>query len=321
MALPDLDVLVAVVEGGSLTAAAERLGVPRPTLSRRLSRLEAELGTRLVQRSTRSLSLTEAGQELYRHARPIVDAIETATTSVRARDAVPRGLLRLSMPPGGDALFGQMLAAFLAEHPQVRLEVHSTTRHVDLVAEGFDLAIRAGQTLHPSLVARKLADTHLLPVASPAYLARRGRPAEPADLAEHDCLVGFERGETPQRRWPLRDGGAVPVRGRLACNDLQVLVQACRADMGIALLPDTFVADDLATGRLERVLADEVGIRGQLALVFPERRLMLPRVRAFIDHVVAWSGDSPWVRLAGSGRGPHLPVAGAPDGTLVERGG
>ncbi|MFT4623998.1 MAG: DNA-binding transcriptional LysR family regulator [Myxococcota bacterium] len=292
MPLPDLDILVAVADAGNLTAAAEQLGLPRPTLSRRLARLEEQLGVRLVHRTTRVVALTDTGQLLYQHARPIVDAIAAASNAVRAEDGVPRGLLRVSVP-GVEGGLSDMIVAFAEAFPQVRVEVSASSRHVDLVAEGFDAALRAGQLTGPSLVSRRLNTDCTLAYASPAYLERRGVPATPDALRDHDCLVGFERGEVPRRAWPLLEGGQVPVHARLASNNPQVLVRAAERGLGIALLPKPFIRELVDGGSLVPVLVDAVGARSGMWLVFPERRLMLPRVRAFIDHVVRWLEEHP----------------------------
>jgi DNA-binding transcriptional LysR family regulator len=293
MPLPDLDVLVAILDAGSMASAAQRLGMPRATLSRRLRRLEDEVGAVLVRRTTRQLAPTEAGLELYRHARPIVDAVETATMAVRARDDTPRGLLRVTMPIGANAHFADMVTEFLTRFPEVRVELSASTRHVDLIAEGYDVAIRAGQVRGASLIARRLYDSAMIAVASPAYLARRGMPDDPVALREHDCLVGFERGESPRRTWALLDGTHVPVRARFTSNDLSLLADAALRGIGIALLPREFVLRHLDAGTLVPVLPDQVGVHGGIWVVYPERRGVLPRVRAFIDHAVAWSRSSP----------------------------
>ena len=292
MPLPDLDILVAVLETGSLTAAATSLEMPRATLTRRLQQLEEEMGTRLVHRSTRRLVPTEAGEALYGHARSIVAAVQAAQDAVRAQDDVPRGLLRVSVP-GTQPEIQRMLTAFLVAHPEVQLELLSTTRHVDLVADHVDVALRAGQLTGSGLVSRRLARIRTVAVASPAWLAAHGAPASPEALADLPCLVDFERGEHPRTHWPLWSGGQVPIRARLASNDLLLLSHAAVEGLGVALLPDQFIARELANGELVAILTDEVGTEGGAWLVFAERRLMLPRVRAFIDHVVAWSEKTP----------------------------
>ena len=294
MPLPDLDILVAVLDAGSLTAAAERLDLPRATLSRRLTKLEEDVGVRLLHRSTRTLTPTDAGLELYKHARPIVEAVESATAAMRARDGVPRGLLRVTLPPGGFEIFGGVLSSFLDQYPEVRLEVLSVTRHVDLVAEGFDVGVRAGELHGSSLISRRLFQSTGVVVASPDYLARFGTPNDPSDLAAHHCIVSFERGEVPRRSWPLINGDSVPIVARFSSNDLSLLTGAALRGHGLSLLPREFVQHQLQRGDLVEVLTDHITVHNGLWIVFPEKRLMLPRVRAFIDHVTEASTGADW---------------------------
>ena len=308
MALPDLDILVAVVELGSLSAAAEQLAIPRPTLSRRLGRLEDTVGATLVRRTSRQAVPTEAGLELYRHARPIIAAIQTATQAVRVRDGVPRGLLRVSVPTPEDPV-GPVLAEFMRRYPEVRLEVNVAARHVDMVAEGFDVALRAGTTLNPALIARRLGRQSVGAVASPTYL-RQQRPSSPDKLVQCDCLVGFERGEVPARVWPLLDGSTVPVRVRFSANDPRLLLHAALAGQGIAMLADIFTRRPLAEGLLEPVLPEHLGTEGGVWIVFPEKRLMLPQVRAFIDFAAEHLrplAEDPGGQTSPGGAGSHHP--------------
>jgi len=164
-----------------------------------------------------------------------------------------------------------------------------TTRHVDLVAEGFDVAIRAGDIRGATLIARRLYQSEAVAVASPSYLAARGTPADLSELADHDALVGFERGETPRRTWPLRDGSVVTVRPRLASNDLAVLAQGALRGIGIALLPRQFISAALDAGALATVLPEQIGTPAGIWVVYPERRATLPKVRAFVDLAIDWS--------------------------------
>lgn len=289
--LPDF---IAVVEASSISEAARALGTPRASLSRRLAHLEGVVGVRLIHRSTRRLVLTRAGEELYRRARLVVRDAGEALDAVRRHDDRPRGLLRVSVPPVlGDAVTGG-LSAFLRAWPEVELEVLATTRHVDLVGERFDCALRAGTVYDGALVARKLWDAELLAVASPAYL-QRGAPADVDALTSHDLLLGYTAGEVPERAWPLRDGGRVALRGRLVTNDLNVRVHAALDGLGVALLPLALVEEAIAEGRLVPVLRDVVGARSSLSLVYPERNWLDPKVRAFIDHMAAWFTERPIV--------------------------
>ncbi len=289
----ELQALVATVQAGSISGAARELSVPRATVSRRLARLEERVSARLLRRTTRRLRLTDAGEELYAHARAIVGAVEQATRTVSLQDDTPRGLLRVSVPPLEAGGLRDSLLDFALRYPEVQLEVQATTRHVDLVAGNIDVGWRAGPTLDPALIARRLASSELWAVATPAYLERSGRLTKVEELVEHACLVGFERGERPATRWPLLDGGRARVRVRLASNDLGLLLGAVQADQGVALLPAGAVRSDVEGGRLERVLPGLVGARTDISLVFLERRLMKPALRAFLEHAVAWWKDHP----------------------------
>lgn len=291
---------VAIVEAGSISGAARALGVPRETVGRRLQRLEDRLGVRLVHRSSRQLDLTPAGTVLFARVRPLVRAAQEADAAVRALDGVPRGLLRVSVPPGAGGLdIAGLAQGFLAAHPEVELEILATTRHVDLIGEGFDVALRAGAVRDPRLVARQLVQTRLVAVAAPAYLARRGTPCSLADLTDHALLLGMEAGASPSRHWPTRGGDPLAVRARLCCNDLVALRQLARAGEGIALLPAGLVRSALDSGALVAVLPDLLGTTASVSVVFVERALMPPKVRAFVDHLIA--------RVPGL-----LPVAPAP---------
>lgn len=297
----ELVAFVSAIDAGSLSGAARELRVPRATVSRRLARLEERLGVRLLHRNTRSLALTEAGAELHVHARAIVSAVDAASSAVRRGDEQPRGLLRIAVPPSGDGRFSELFLGFLERFPEVSLEIISSTLHEDLVSRGIDVALRASQRLDPGLIARRLSTTELIGAAAPAYLERAGIPRDVEALADHTCLVGFERGERPATHWPLRDGGQIRIVGRLACNDLRLLVDAAIGGHGVALLPRLLCGEALASGQLVQVLADQLGIGSQLALVYPDRRFLKPAVRAFVDHAVAWVARSL----------PHDPGAGA----------
>ncbi len=300
--LPDLyelQALVAVVDAGSVSAGARDLNQPRATISRRLARLEERLGVRLLHRTTRRLALTGAGEDLFGHARGILSAVEVATRGLQQQNRAPSGLLRLSVPPITDARFREMLIAFVKTWPEVQLEVISTTVHQDLLTSHIDVALRAGTDLDAGLIARRVSETAVLGVASAKYLAKHGTPKTTSALVDHRCLVGFSRGERAHTHWPLLDGGRVRVTPHIASNDLSLLSAAVRADEGIALLPELFVSAGITSGELVPVLPDVLGASSQVALVFAERHLMRPVVRAFVDHAVDWwhagglSGASP----------------------------
>ncbi len=245
---------------GSYTAAARRLGLSKAAMSQRITELERAAGVALVQRTTRSVRLTEAGQQLVDTTRGAFESIGTAFAGIRDLAATPRGLLRVTAPV---ALARQQLLpclpAFLRAHPEVRIELDLSDRLVSLAQEGFDLAIRHTATPPETHVAWRLCGTHSVLVASRAYLRRRGTPAEPADLAGHDCLHYLRPGEAPA--WQLvRQGGGppakltVPVAGCLAANNSEALREAALGGLGIALLPDFSAQAALRAGRLVPVL-------------------------------------------------------------------
>jgi DNA-binding transcriptional LysR family regulator len=284
---------VRTVEARSISRAARELGVPRPTVGRRLARLEEKLGVRLLRRTTRSMVLTDAGEALYARARGVIAAVREAEASVRQSDDAVRGALRVSAPPLNSPAFAAMIAEFMRRYPDVRMEIDVTTRHVEFAAGAYDVAVRAGEKLPPGLIARNLARSRLLVVAAPSYLARRGTPRRSTDIAKHACLVGFSLGEHPATHWPLARGGRLRVEATMASNDLGVLRASALAGNGLALLPLPLVYDDLQRGDLVTVLPERVGAESQIAVVYPEREFVPPAVRAFVDAVVAWAKEAP----------------------------
>jgi len=284
---------VTVVEEGSVSAAARKLGQPRATVSRRLARLEEDLGVRLIHRSTRSMTLTQAGQAFFARARRVVSEARVARDEVALLDGVPRGLLRLSMPPtlDTDGVMGPMLTSFSEKWPEVSLEVFSEARYVDLAAEGFDVAMRGGPPREDGYISRTIWRSRVRAVASPEYVARHGEPQTLADLAEHNCIVGFGGDQAPTRQWPTFGGSPVRVAGRVASNDLLLRQRFALSHRGITLLPDEVTRELVDEGRLVVVLPDLVGAKSVVRLVFVERKMMEPKVRAFVDHVVEWTAQ------------------------------
>lgn len=285
----DFDAFVAIVDAGSVSEAARVLGVPRATLSRQLSRLETRLGARLLHRSTRRMMLTTAGEQLYGRARALVDGARAAVESVQRLDDTPRGLLRVSAPPMLTTEMGRLFAKFMHRCPEVVVELDSGTRHVDLVAEQVDVAIRAGIVREPSLIARVLFQSELIAVASPEYLAKHGTPTTVEMLAEHRCFRGFEGGARPSLAWPLRAGGSVRVEGPLVTNDLMTALGAVIEGLGIGVVPRALAAPDLERGRVVPVLEDTIGAAAPVSLVWVEREFIDPKVRAFAEVAVEWA--------------------------------
>jgi DNA-binding transcriptional LysR family regulator len=276
-----------VVEAKSFSRAAAELGTPRATVGRRLSRLEERLGTRLLRRTTRSLALTDAGERFYRQARIVLDSVAQAEASVQGAGDGMRGELRVSLPPQNDPALMALLTGFANEHPEVRLQVDFSTRLVDLVREGYDVALRAAGELQPGLMARLVQRDKSIAVASPAYLAAHGTPRSVKDLKQHRCVTGFARGELPQASWRV-GRGEVHVESAFSSNDVRLLRAAAADGVGIALLPTFLVADLLESGALVQVLAGIVESQVNVAVVYREREMMAPHVRAFIDRLVEW---------------------------------
>jgi DNA-binding transcriptional LysR family regulator len=284
----ELSAFTRTVDAGSLSRASKELGVPRATIGRRLDRLEKQLGTRLLRRTTRTLVLTDSGRALYAQAKLALDAVRDAVTSVRRTSGAVRGPLRVSVPPLPSSSFGEMVTEFLKKYPDVELDLQSSTASVHFGERGFDVALRASASLDPGLVRRPLSEARLVALASPDYLARRGTPRRSEDLSDHACIRGYARGDSVSHEWPLLAGGNVRVRGPLATNDLRLALDAARAGLGIALLPELLAWPYLATGELVHLLDGVVGAISVVAVVYPERRLLAPVVRAFVDEVVIW---------------------------------
>jgi len=283
----DLLIFAFVAELGSFSRTAERLGLPKSTVSRRLAGLEQRLGERLLLRTTRRQALTEFGQQLLVHARQVADEVEAVAALSAHRQAAPSGRLRVSMPSDfANLLLADALAAFVALHPALTLELDLSPRRVDLLGEGFDLAIRAGELPDDSLLAaRQLKVLSNGLYASPGYLAEHGQPATPEDLLRHAAVRLPGAGGEPAP-WVLAQGeqrweGAPP--GRLLANSPELLVRLARAGAGIAAVPDDFALPDVRKGLLQRVLPAWCPPSTTAWAVFPGRRLMPTKTRAFID--------------------------------------
>jgi len=290
-------VFVAVVEAGSMTAAADRHEISPTMVGNHLRALETHLGVSLLQRTTRSQHLTEAGSAYYRRCVDILGRVAEAERDLQDAQRAPQGLLRITAPPtfGSECLM-PALARYLAQHPAVRVEVVLGDRRVDLVEEGFDAAFRLG-TLgidSASLVARPLRDYGLHICAAPDYLQRRGVPRSPADLAAHECLAFAYPAGTEWRwsetRWRLNgpEGEvAVEVASRLSVNHAQGLRQAALSGAGLAMLPDVLVGDDIAAGRLHAVLGDyHLPVRPMHLLYLRDRHASI-KLRSFVDFALA----------------------------------
>ncbi|MEO7494306.1 MAG: LysR family transcriptional regulator [Massilia sp.] len=285
----DLLLFARIVDSGSFSAAAQRVDLPKSTVSRRISLLEAKLGERLLQRTTRKLVLTEFGASLLEHARKVVEEVESAGALVQHRQLAPSGRLRVSMPAdfanmGMTAVFGE----FLERYPAITLELDLSPRRVDLVAENFDVAIRMGDLPDDaSLAARRVMLEQMSLYAAPSYIARRGLPESPDDLLKHDllCLLSRSGGAVP---WILTRGKTVWQRelpARISANSPDLLARVACTGAGIAASSSLFAKTYLDRGELVRVLPEWSLPTAIGWAVFPGRRLMPAKTRAFLDMI------------------------------------
>lgn len=283
----DLLLFARIVEAGSFSQAALRVDLPKSTVSRRIALLEAKLGERLLQRTTRKLMLTEFGASLLEHARKVVDEVEAAAALVQHRQLAPSGKLRVSMP-GDFANLGMnhMLAHFMEQYPAITLELDLSPRRVDLVSENFDIAIRMGDLPDDAnLNARRVVLEKIALYASPAYLARRGLPEHPDDLVQHDLLCLPSRGAA-MPTWRLTRGKVVWERAlpaKLTANSPDLLARIACAGAGIAASSNLFAETSVEKGELVRILPEWSLPEVTGWAVFPGRRLMPAKTRAFLD--------------------------------------
>lgn len=282
-------VFAAVVDSGGFAAAARRLGMTRSAVSKQVGVLEGALGARLLQRTTRSIRLTEVGALFHPRCQALVEGAESAWTEARAQVAEPRGRLVATAPLGlGEAFVAPLLPAFLGRYPAVEVSLTLSDEVVDLVAEGIDVAIRAGRLEDSALIARRLTSVPLVVCAAPAYLAAAGTPSIPEDLAAHDWITYTPLG-IPNRLAFRRGDALHKVRpgGRATTNNGAVIRALLLAGRGVSLLPRFYVREDLDAGRLVPVLeAFDLPTAGVFA-VHPHVRHVPLKVRAFIDHLAA----------------------------------
>ncbi|MGK3982536.1 LysR family transcriptional regulator [Sorangium sp. So ce136] len=289
ISLAAIELLVATVESGSFSRAARRLGVTPSAVSRRVMRLEQELGVALLARTTRTLRLTEDGQAFYARCVRIVEELGEATEALARASKKPVGLLRVDAPVTlGREVIAPSLPRFSARYPDVRVNLTLRDQHVDPVAEGLDLLVRVGRLGDSSLVARRLGASRIVHCAAPSYIARRGAPARPADLARHDCVGYLRDGRPAAFQFPTADGDAVlevPISGPFHANDADVLKRLAIAGSGIVAMFDFLVKDALAEGTLVTVLEEFPTMSWPIHALYPKNRHLLPKVRVFVDFL------------------------------------
>ena len=281
---------VRTASAGSFSAAARQLGVTTVSVSRNVQRLERNLGVRLLNRTTRSLSLTEEGRALYEMSRHALAELEAAHDAIVDRGAEAAGLVRATTVSSLGRLYVlPLLKEFRERYPKVQVELLATDRIVDMIAEGFDVGVRAGSVPDANIVVRKLADVPRVVCAAPAYIERQGEPAAPDDLVGHDC-ISFRLASTGRlMKWEFRRDGdpfAIEVRGSLVLNDMLAVCDAAVAGLGLAQLPTYLATPYLRDGRLQPVLIDFAPPEIAFFVHYPARRLQPARVRVFVDFLV-----------------------------------
>jgi DNA-binding transcriptional LysR family regulator len=287
-----METFVAVAEAKGFRAAADRLGMTGSAVSKAVRALEERLGVVLVQRTTRSVRLTAAGERLYATLRPALAEVRATVAALGEEGDAPRGTLRLSIADSAKHfLNGPLLAGFLAAHPHVEVDVTVGDTPVDIVAAGYDAGLRLGEVIDRDMVAVPVSgDLRLVVVGSPAYLARRGRPAHPRDLAAHDVINWHPTPDAPPYRWEFTDPAdgrefSVAVRARLLTTDPVIQLGLARAGAGLTILFEAQARDDVARGDLEAVLEAFCAPFAGYYLYYPQRRQAAPALRALIDYL------------------------------------
>ena len=286
MQLDDMRIFVATVDAHNFTAAAKRLALSKQFVSRRVMALEEALGVQLLIRNTRKLAVTELGQEFYERARRILGEVEDAEQAMSLRRAGPRGLLRVSAPMSfGMMHLSPLVASFLREHADVRFDMELSDRTVDVVGEGFDMAIRIGALPDSTLIAQKLVDVRMVVCCSPGYVRRRGAPVVPGDLARHSCLLYGHGGVVS---WDFVVDGVskgVEVSGPLRANNGELVRDAAVAGLGIVRLPDFIVAEAVGSGLLVTVLEEFLPSATTVYAVYPQHRQSSVSIRVFVEFL------------------------------------
>jgi len=289
-------VFTAVVEAESFAGAAEKLDLSRGMTTRYVAQLEAHLGVRLLNRTTRRLSLTEAGVDYFQRATQVLAMIEEAETSAAQNASVPRGTLRVtSSVIFGARHLGAAISDYLKRHPQMQVDLSLNERVVDLVDEGFDLAIRVSARIDPGLVARRITPVRIVACASPGYLKTHGTPKEPEELTGHNCLVYAH--PVHQGGWHFKRKGeerTVTVSGTLRGNNGDSMVSAAIEGLGVIFEPSFLVYEALAAGKLVQLLPDWESETMWVFAVYPNRKFLAPKVRSFVDFLIERFGPEPY---------------------------
>ena len=296
----DIQAFIAVVDAGSFTAAADRLGMAKSAVSRRISALEERLGVQLLRRTTRALSLTETGKSFYEHGARILADLDEAEAAVQQEHGELRGTLRFALPMSfGVRHMCGAIAAFSKKHPKVRFDLDLNDRRVDLIEDNFDIALRIGHLSDSTLIARRLFEVHTVVCASPHYLNVHGTPGAPEDLVDHQCLVYSNLAEPDRMTYKDADGnkGSIKVTAAMSASSGDFLCNAAAHGMGIVLQPAFIAAESIRKGNLVSILTDYTWPVTPAYAVYPPTRHLSYRVRAFIDFLVErFTGQPQWDR-------------------------
>ncbi|HYH17305.1 MAG TPA: LysR family transcriptional regulator [Azospirillum sp.] len=294
--LDDMLAFIKVVDTRSFTAAADKLNLSKSVVSRRISELENRLGARLLNRTTRKLSLTEVGQAFYERCTRILADLDEAERAVTDLHAAPRGRLKVNAPLSFGLLhLAPAVAAFMERYPDIEIDIDLNDRYVDLIDEGYDVAVRIGRLRDSSLIAKRLAPNRRAVCASPSYLERHGWPQTPEDLANHQCLLYTNVPLAEQ--WQFRVNGetrTVRVSGSLYANNGDILLSAAIAGRGIVVSPTFLCGPALSAGQLRCLLFDCTVSESAVYAVYPQNRHLSPKVRAFVDFLAARFGPEPY---------------------------
>ncbi|TBX98359.1 LysR family transcriptional regulator [Rhizobium laguerreae] len=288
--LNGISVFLAVAEVRSFRAAADHLGVTRPAVSQTIRRLEDRLGVALVQRTTRSVSLTEAGERLYQRVAPAIAEVSLALDATADRDAAPSGLLRVAVSSIAERFIaGPLLASFTEAHPAVQIDVNVTDEEFDIVAEGYDAGVRLGEVIEQDMIAVPVSgEQRQTVVAAPSYLSRYGRPTHPSELIRHRCIGWRPAPHSAPYRWEFSENGRefdVAVNPEITTNDMWLMVRTACAGAGITFGMEETFRPYLESGQLVPLLQEYCPPFAGFYLYFPSRRNLAPKLRALIDHV------------------------------------
>jgi len=311
--LNDAALFARVVDKGSFTAAAESMGLQVSTVSRRVARLEAQLGSRLLHRTTRKLSLTDAGRTYHGMASAGLEQLDAAAAAILDLQSELRGLIRFTSVPGMGRFAWELVERFIVDNPKVSIEMDLTERTVDLVGGGYDVALRTGTLPDSSLISKRVAESRFALFAGPEYLESRGPVDSPEALAGHECIIfGMS---TQGASWELSSGRKrqqLPVSGRLATTSVETILHACLGGFGVGHLPIDLCRPFVEEGRLVRVLPEWSGAVYGLFVVYPSRQHVSPSVRAFIEFLGEQAEASLLSSVQGQAKGRGAPTTSSP---------